>query len=135
MRTATKNPGDVCMTALRHDSWRMNDLGRLLDAARDAAPGDRFEFRDAIAALGIPAIEPLRQWISDPRLGPFAVRALQKVGADPANRAAVLNALRSVDKDSLPEQVSTDVSQAITALGGEALRRTTPTKKATRSLV
>jgi hypothetical protein len=113
----------------------MTNLNQLLGLATDAEPRVRIDFRDPIAAHGARAIEPLRGWLSDPRLGAFAVRTLEKIAADPANRRAVLDAFESLDRNSIPKQVSSDASDAMARLGGSAPRRHTGSKPTSRRAV
>lgn len=94
----------------------MNSLDELLEAARQADPGSRIEFRDRIAAHEADAVEPMAAWLSDPRLGAFAVRVLQRVADDPANRGAVVAALSGVDLARLSPDVARDIRDALTAL-------------------
>ncbi len=96
----------------------MSDLDALLKEARTADPGDRILFRDPIAARGAAAISPMCEWIQDARLGAFAVRVLERIAAEPANRRPVLDAFASADLGALPERVAQDVLQAIDRLGG-----------------
>ncbi len=44
-------------------------LAATLAAARAAPAPERISFRDRIAAFGVPAIEPVTQWLVDPGLG------------------------------------------------------------------
>lgn len=94
----------------------MSDLDDLLEAARKADPGSRIEFRDGIIAHGVSAIEPVAGWLYDPRLGAFAVRVLQRIAADPANRGVVVAALSGVDLARLSPDVARDIGDALTAL-------------------
>src|SRR4051794_16833813 len=66
-------------------------LDQLLTSARDAAPGDRIELRDPIAAYGESAIDAMADWVSDPRLAGFAIRVLERIGSDESHRLAVLS--------------------------------------------
>jgi hypothetical protein len=96
----------------------MLDLEALLAAARAAGPGERIEFRDRIAAVGSGAIPSLRDWLSEPRLGAFAVRVLEKIAGDPASRPSVVNALASVDARAVASPVARDISDAVGRLRG-----------------
>lgn len=95
----------------------MNDLDEVLNAAEAASPGERIEFRDRIAAFGAQAIPPLGRWLLDPRLGAFAVRTLERIGRDTANRQAVLDTFVLVPQ-SIPEPVATDLADALGRLRG-----------------
>lgn len=101
---------------------RPDDIEQLLEAAGEADPGVRIEFRDRIAACGAPAVPRLRRWLTDARLSAFAVRTLEKIAADPANRAAVVEAFRSVDSSAVSEVVVRDVADALARLNGNAPR-------------
>jgi hypothetical protein len=59
------------------------ELERLLAAARDADGLTRIEYRDPIAAYGREAIRALANWLSDPTLAGFAVRAHRWRGQAP----------------------------------------------------
>ena len=96
----------------------MTQLDALLEAARAAGPGVRIEFRDRIAAFGPRAIPALRDWLSDPHLGAFAVRTLEKIAGDPADRHAVLTALASVDSQTVASPVARDLSDTVERLRG-----------------
>ena len=69
-----------------------SSLDDVLRAAREAGPSDRIGFRDQLAAFGEDVVEPMAQWLTEPRLGAFAVRVLEQVGRDPACRATVCSA-------------------------------------------
>lgn len=56
------------------------ELADLLEAARRASPLRRIEWRDRIAAHGGAAIEAVRPWLVDQRLGGFAIRVIQRAG-------------------------------------------------------
>jgi hypothetical protein len=96
----------------------MPDLDALLEAAGAAGPGERIEFRDRVAAFGSRAIPALQDWLSDPRLGAFAVRALEKIAGDPANRHAVLTVLGSLDSQKVAPLLARDISDAVGRLHG-----------------
>lgn len=96
----------------------MAQLKTLLEEARNADPSDRILCRDRIAAHGAAAIPAMNEWISEPRLGAFAVRVLERIAAEPSNRRAVLDALASADPGAIPERVAQDIAQAIDQLRG-----------------
>jgi hypothetical protein len=100
----------------------MLDLDQLLEAAKAAGPGDRIEFRDRIAAYGTHAIPSLQDWLSDPRLGAFAVRTLEQIAREPADREAVLHAFASLDPQAIAEPLARDVSDAAGRLRGSLAR-------------
>ena len=95
----------------------MLDLDDLLNRAATADPGTRIEFRDAIAGHGALAIEAMNDWLADPRLAAFAIRVLERIGRDPANRAAVIDVLASVDRAELPAHLIGDLDRALAELG------------------
>jgi hypothetical protein len=99
-----------------------DDLDQLLEVAGAAGPGVRIEFRDPIAAHGALAIPPLREWLADPRLGAFAVRTLEKIAGDPANRRAVLEAFASLDPQSINDSAGRDVADALARMKGSVHR-------------
>ncbi len=73
-----------------HSMAESTSLAALLEAARSADPRDRITFRDTIASHGAPAIDAMADWISDPLLGAFAVRVLQRIGAEGLRPEAVV---------------------------------------------
>lgn len=64
-----------------------DDLTRLVEQARDAAPNDRIELRDAIAAHGLDAVDAMAEWLADPALTRFAVRVVGRVAEGPHRTA------------------------------------------------
>lgn len=113
----------------------MSDLSESLDAARRAGPGERIGFRDRIAAHGADAIPSLSEWVADSRLGPFAVRTLEKIAGEPANRRAVLGVLASADLTRVPEPLGRDIADAIARIGGRTVRAVESTGRAERPAV
>ena len=97
------------MTELRLDD--------LLAAAGAAGPLDRIAFRDPIAAYGEAAVDAMTDWLADPRLAAFAVRVLERIGRDPANRDAVVATLAAVDRAELAPGLAGDIETALRALG------------------
>lgn len=93
-----------------------DELEALLAAAKSAEPGDRINLRDPIAAHGVAAITTMESWISDPRLGAFAVRVLERIASHAVARPEVVRALRSAEHARLSHQVSGDVSAALERL-------------------
>ena len=81
-----------------------------------AAPGERIELRDSIAAYEREAIPPMTSWLRDKQLGAFAVRVLSKIGEDRRHARAVLEALQAVDPGGLSDPAVRDVSDAIARL-------------------
>lgn len=96
-------------------------LASLLQAAADAAPGSRIEFRDKIAAHGEAAIKGISPWLADPALGAFAVRVIRKA-CDPDTLAVALASLRSAKTSAGSEAITRDIEEAIKALKPPARR-------------
>ena len=96
----------------------MTDLKGLMRAAKLAAPGDRIDFRDSIAAHGALAVEPMKEWLENPALGAFAVRVLAKIAERGAHGQLALDALLSVDYAKLPASVTRDAREAAAQIGG-----------------
>jgi hypothetical protein len=92
-------------------------LETLLAAAGNAGPLDRIAYRDPIAAHGEAAIDAMTDWLADPRLAAFAVRVLERIGREPANRDAVVATLAAVDREELAGGLAGDVEVALRALG------------------
>jgi len=88
-------------------------LKALLSAAAAAEPGERIEFRDSIVAFGRESIAPMASWLGDRRLGGFAVRVLVRIGEEPQYANVVLDVLQSIDRDTLTDPLSRDVSDAV----------------------
>jgi hypothetical protein len=95
----------------------LDDLEALLHEAATADPTTRIEFRDRIAAFGLKAIVRLEPWLSDPRLGAFAVRTIEHAAAMPG-AAPVAKAALQRAKASGP--VRDDVGAALGRLRGRA---------------
>jgi len=93
-----------------------DELSALLQEARSADPMDRIMFRDAIAATGAPAVEAMSAWISDPVLGAFAVRVLQRIGSGP-DRTGAVRALERGRRETSDDRLRGDIDAALTQLG------------------
>jgi hypothetical protein len=96
-----------------------DDLERLLDEARESSPAVRLPtYRDAIAAYGVEAIEPLASWIEEPVLAAFAIRSLERIATQvgPA-KAEVIQTLRSVDRTAIEEHLVRDLDASLRRLG------------------
>jgi hypothetical protein len=99
----------------------VQSLASLLQAAAEAAPDHRIEFRDAIAAHGEAAIKGVSPWLADPALGAFAVRVIRKAAtADTLDVA--LASLRSAKTAAGSEGITRDIEEAIKALKPPARR-------------
>ena len=103
--------------AMASGSGRSDDLEQLLDTARSAGREHRIEYRNAIAEHGARAVQAMRQWLHDPELGGFAVRVLEKVAERPADRAAAIQVLTSIDHQAASPTVARDASDALARLG------------------
>jgi hypothetical protein len=103
----------------------MSDLDELLIQARDAEPGDRINLRDPIAAYGELAIEAMSDWISDHRLAAFAIRVLELIGRQQADRTSAIAALSAVDRTELSPYLIDDLDRTLAALGVSTSRSAT----------
>jgi hypothetical protein len=112
-----------------------DDLEQLLEAAGAAGPSVRIEFRDPIATHGARAIPQLREWLADPRLGAFAVRTLEKIAGDPANRRAVLEAFASLDTRAVNESAGRDLADVLARMKGTVPRSSGGPKAVRRASV
>lgn len=104
---------------------RADDLELLLDEAREAGPAERLPmYRDAIAAFGEEAIEPVATWLEEPAFAAFAIRTLGRIAAtDPEMREAVVAALVAADRSTLPDHIARDLDAALDQLGLSRARR------------
>lgn len=104
---------------------RAEDLERLLDEAREASPAERLPtYRDAIAAFGEEAIEPLATWLVEPAFVAFAIRTLGRIAAtDPDVREAVVAALVAAGRSTMPDHIARDLDAALDQLGLSPARR------------
>lgn len=100
-------------------------LQELLEAARTAAPNDRINFRDRIAAHGAAAIAALEPWLGEKTLRAFAVRTVTKTGLS-GHREAAVRALRAADV-SMDRSFRDDVDEGLAALGARRPAAPTPT--------
>jgi hypothetical protein len=89
-----------------------SELSALLTRASDAAPNDRIRLRDLIAAHGDVVITPMRAWVSDVRLGAFAVRVLE-AGPD---RVGAISALRAARASAATASIRGDINAALLRL-------------------
>jgi len=65
------------------------ELARLLDLAENADPGTRIEYCAPVAQHGVEAVAAVGPWLSDPRLGRFAVRVVAAAARHGAQDEAV----------------------------------------------
>lgn len=99
------------------------DLLDLLEEAREADPGSRIEYRDAIARHGAVAIREIRSWLADPALVSFAIRVIEKAAATDAEaRRLAIEALRGVQGSAFSESAKRDALDALQRLGAAARR-------------
>ena len=97
------------------------ELTLLLEQAKEASPTTRIQWRDRIASYGARAIDATRLWLTDTVLAAFAVRVIERAGANGAQGLAI-DALRS-SRSRVPLAVRSDVDWA--------LKRLRPTTKDT----
>jgi hypothetical protein len=97
----------------------LDDLDALLHKAAAADPATRMEFRDPIAAFGSEAIKRLEPWVSDPRLGAFAVRTIERAAAMPGAAAVAKVTLQKADSTG---RTRDDVVSALARLRVQARR-------------
>lgn len=91
-----------------------DDLKELLRRAAEADGLSRIDFRDPIAAHGPAAVARLEDWLTDPRLGPFAVVTIKAAGLAGAATEAKA-ALQRARRDVSPS-VAGDIDRALAAL-------------------
>ncbi len=101
----------------------MADLDDLLDAAAKADKLDRISWRDPIAAYGSGAIPTMQEWLTNPELGAFAVRVLEKIAERPGDRSLVVDALDSVNPAAVNATVANDIVGARERLIGPENQR------------
>ena len=90
------------------------ELAALVREAQAASPVDRIAWRDRIAAHGGRAIEAVRPWLTDPTLAAFAIRVIERAGAE-ADRNEAIRVLRSA-RTGVPPVVRGDVDWALRRL-------------------
>ena len=94
----------------------MDSLDDLLRRARAADGGTRINLRDPIAASGAQAVARLGPWLTDPRLGAFAVRTIERAATSPEAVSLARNVL-SEALTSCVEPVRSDIVDALKRLG------------------
>jgi hypothetical protein len=111
----------------------IDELNALLAEAAAADPGSRIEFRDRIAKFGVAAIEGIAPWLTDARLGAFAVRVAERAAGYGA-RDEALRALSQAIKVGSSTHVVADASAALQRLspGARPSRSAGPRKPAAR---
>jgi hypothetical protein len=96
------------------------ELSALVREAQAASPADRIVWRDRIAAYGRRAIEAVRPWLTDPALAAFAIRVIERAGAE-ADRSEAIRVLRS-SRSKVPPLVKGDVDWALRRLQPRSAR-------------
>jgi hypothetical protein len=91
----------------------MTQLEQLLERAEHAAPGERIELRDSIAAHGTDALPGLSAWLEGDRLGFFAARVIERIAKE--HREPALHALRGA-RDGVPATVERELDAIIERL-------------------
>jgi hypothetical protein len=105
------------------------ELAALLEEAHAAPPGSRIEWRDRIAAHGVPAIEGVRPWLESDTLAAFAVRVIERVGVD--GEAVLAGKVLRSARGRVPASVTPDVDWALQRL--RVVSRPAPPKPAAAS--
>jgi hypothetical protein len=90
------------------------DLLALLNEAETAPPMHRIEWRDRIAAHGARAIDGVRPWLASPVLAAFAIRVIERAGAN-GNAPHATKVLRSA-RSKVPPAAKADVDWALKEL-------------------
>jgi hypothetical protein len=93
--------------------WRrcLMELSALLQEAEAASPMDRIEWRDRIAAHGTRAVQAVTPWLADPALAAFAIRVIERAGAN-ADATEAMRVLRSA-RATLAPIASRDLDWAL----------------------
>jgi hypothetical protein len=95
-------------------------LDELLDYVRRADRTTRIEHRNAIAAYGDQAIDPMVEWLDDREFGAFAVRVLERIAAVEGARKQVIDALAAALPDAPSVPIAGDIQAALTHLGARS---------------
>lgn len=93
----------------------MDGLDELLRQAAAADGLTRIDYRDRIAAVGVPAIERLEPWLRDKRLGAFAVQTILRAATVPGAAPAARSALQR-GRAACGEAVRRDIDTALARL-------------------
>lgn len=107
------------------DGIAVSELDDLIDAAKNASRQDRILWRNPLAERPTQALPIMREWLTDPELGGFAVRVLEKIAERPPDRRAAIEALASADAETLSAPVARDIADALVRLGHQRVRATT----------
>jgi hypothetical protein len=97
------------------DPRRLDSLDDLLRRARAADGNNRIYLRDPIAAFGAQAVVQLATWLTDPRLGPFAVRTMEHAATSPEAATLARRVLTEALRSSV-EPVRGDIVDALQRL-------------------
>lgn len=89
-------------------------LTKLLEAARVASSIDRIVWRERIAAHGSQAIVAMGPWLADPMMSAFAIRVIERAGAD-GNASEAVHALLAA-RSTVPPGLRGDVDWALERL-------------------
>ena len=89
-------------------------LTALLEAARVASSIDRIVWRERIAAHGSQAIVAMGPWLADPMMSAFAIRVIERAGAD-GNASQAVHALLAA-RSTVPPVARGDVEWALERL-------------------
>jgi hypothetical protein len=92
-------------------------IASVLQSAREATPSQRISFRDQLASFGEDALEPMAQWLTEPRLGAFAVRVLERIAREPATRSQAIRTLQEGRGSAGSPSIAGDVVEALGRLG------------------
>jgi hypothetical protein len=102
-------------------------LDKLLLDVRKADRQVRIELRDAVAAYGSAAIEPMVSWIPDAEFSRFAVRVLEKIAQTDWLHDAAIAALQAGHAAAPTPEIASDVEETLLRLGTKV--RKTPARK------
>jgi hypothetical protein len=97
-------------------------LDALIAQAQTADPLDRIGYRDRIAAYGPRGILAVTPWLTDARLGAFAVRVIGAV-ADAGNVPDAVDALRATRPAITEPAVRGDVDALLARIAPKPARR------------
>jgi hypothetical protein len=96
--TSCISPVSTVLVQVAVDGGSEDELNALLAEAAAAPPGSRIEYRDAIARYGRLAIDRIEPWLTDERLGAFAVRVAERAASYDARAEAVRALQRAVEQ-------------------------------------
>jgi hypothetical protein len=105
---------------------RDDELTQHLRAVEEASPFDRIEHRDAIAAMGAPAIEAMEDWLGDPDLCRFAMRTIGRAGQLGEPEQAIAALLQG--REMVPSAARAEVDFELERLGHKPPKSKKPSK-------